>query len=184
MQLEKITISNYRSINKIVLNVDKKQNLISFAGANNVGKTNIINALALFFEKIDYDQEKDCPYHKFYGTRGGHYRPKIQLVFSDGKDMFDITKDWNISNDGIDIFKIVGKKNKKEIQEKDILKFLKTINFFFLPSINISFPEAIKYIMNSDVIDIETGNSRLSGKKGEMKKSIELKGTSFFRQLF
>lgn len=176
MKLQKITISNYRSINKIVIEIDEKEGLISFAGANNVGKTNIINALALFFEKIKYIPEKDCPYHKFYGTRGGHYRPKIQLLFSDGKNTYDIIKDWNLKKSESEkniIYTLSGKKNKNKITEKDTLKLLKSINFFFLPSINISFPEAIKYIMNSDVIDIETGNTRLSGKKGEMKKSIE-----------
>jgi len=177
MLIKKIKISNYRSIVKIEIKVDEKNNFICFCGQNNVGKTNILNALDLFFNKsAGYIPEKDCPNHKYYGTRGGSYQPKIEIDFFDGTDNYKITKDWNkklSDKEGEKLYKISGKKNKNELNEKDIEKLLQKINFFFLPSINVSFPEAIKYIMNNDVIDLETGQTRMSGKKGEMKKKIE-----------
>jgi predicted ATP-dependent endonuclease of OLD family len=176
MTIKKIKISNYRSIVKIEIAVDENNNFICFCGQNNVGKTNILNALSLFFDKSVYSPEKDCPNHKYYGTRGGSYQPKIEIDFIDGSDTYKITKDWNkkvSDKEESKLYKISGLKNKKKLEEKDIEKLLLKINFFFLPSINVSFPEAIKYIMNNDVIDLETEQTRMSGKKGEMKKKIE-----------
>ena len=133
--------------------------------------------MALYFDKIIYTPKKDCPYHKFYGTQGGNYQPKIAITFQDDKDKYQITKDWNLTKkqrkDSDVLFKIYGKKNKAKLTFSDASNIIKKINFFYLTSINISFPETIKYIMNSDIIDLETGGSRLSGKKGKMKEEIE-----------
>jgi len=168
MRIKKFKISNFRSIVKLEIKIDENNNFICFCGANNVGKTNILNALSLFFGKSDYDPEKDCPNHKFFGTRGGHYQPKIEVVFKDNKDIYQITRDWNKNKE-----EFSGKKNKNKLSAKEVSDFINKINFFYLPSINMSFPEAIKYIMNSDIIDLETGKTRMSGKKGEMKNAIE-----------
>ena len=51
MKIRKIKISNFRSIVKLNIKIDKKNNFICFCGPNNVGKTNILNALNLFFDK-------------------------------------------------------------------------------------------------------------------------------------
>ncbi len=176
MKIKNIKILNYRSVIKLSIKVDENNNFICFCGQNNVGKTNILNALGLFFNKNEYIAEKDCPNHKYYGTRGGSYQPKIELELSDEKDKYKITKDWNkklSEKEGEKLYKLSGTKNKNKLDERELEKILQKINFFFLPSINISFPEAIKCIMNNDVIDLETGKTRMSGKKGEMKKKIE-----------
>lgn len=177
MKIKKIKISNYRSINNLTIDVDNNNNFISFAGANNVGKTNVLNALALFFDKLDYKAEKDSPNHKFYGTRGGHWQPKVEIDFSKGKDVFKVTKDWNLTKkereDGKKLFKVTAKKGNVSLTEKKALEFLSKVNFFYLQSINISFPDTIKYIMNSDIIELETGNTRMSGRKKDMKQAIE-----------
>lgn len=176
MKIQKIKILNYRSIVKIEIIVDKNNNFICFCGQNNVGKTNILNALSLFFDKSEYIAEKDCPNHKYYGTRGGSYQPKIEIDFINENNIYKITKNWNkklSDKDDEKLYKINGTKNREKLEEKDIEKLLQKINFFFLPSINVSFPEAIKYLMNNDIIDLQTTGMKMSGKKGDMKKKIE-----------
>jgi predicted ATP-dependent endonuclease of OLD family len=42
-----------------------------------------------------------------------------------------------------------------------------------LPSINVSFPDTINYLIDDKFLDIEFGNSRMKGKKGEVKESLE-----------
>ncbi len=172
-----IKIANFRSIINLELKIKDKESFISFCGANNVGKTNILNALALFFDKNQFIPEKDCPYHKFYGTQGGSYQPKITITFKNDKDNYEITKNWNltkaIKKEKSIVYKISGKKNGNLLQEIDINNFLKRIHFFYLTAINISFPETIKYIMNSDIISLETDGTRFRGKKKEMKEEIE-----------
>lgn len=168
MQITKINISNFRSIIGLEITIEANNNFICFCGANNVGKTNILNALNLFFGKSDYIQEKDCPHHKYYGTRGAFYQPKIRIDFCDNLDIYTVIKDWNKNK-----VKLSGKLNGQDLTVKEINDFLEKINFFYLPSINLSFPDAIKYIMNSDIIDLETGQTRMSGKKKGMKTAIE-----------
>ena len=166
-----------RKLSNLDIKINEKNDLVSFCGANNVGKTNILNALSLFFDKIDYIPEKDCPNHKFYGTQGGSYQPKITITFKDDTGQYQITKDWNITKQTrkkADIlFTISGKKNMNKLTDSESFSFLKKINFFYLSSINVSFPETIKYIMNSDIIDLETSGTRMRGKKKEMKEEIE-----------
>lgn len=169
MRITKIKISNFRSIVKLEIKIDDSNNFICFCGANNVGKTNILNALNLFFGKSEYVPEKDCPYHKYYGTRGGHYQPRIEVSFKDdGNNLYQIIRDWNNNKE-----EFSGKKNKTKLTAKEASELINKIKFFYLPSINVSFPDAIQYIMNSDIIDLETGKTRMSGKKGEMKNAIE-----------
>lgn len=168
MLIKRIKISNFRSIVKIDIKIDGVNNFISFCGANNVGKTNILNALSLFFGKSEYNQEKDCPHHKYYGTQGGFYQPKIEIEFSDGKDIYKIARDWNKNK-----LNFSGKKGTFDLNEKEVLDFLAKVNFFYLPSINVSFPDAIKYIMNSDIIELETGRARMSRRKKGMKAALE-----------
>jgi len=176
MFIKKIKIVNYRSIVNIDIKIDENNNFICFCGANNVGKTNVLNALSLFFGKYDYIPEKDCPNHKYYGTRGGSYQSKIEIDFIDENNNYKIIKDWNKTlsdKDDEKLYKINGTKNKEKLEEKEVERLLQKINFFFLPSINISFPEAIKYLMNNDIIDLETNGMKMSGKKGDMKTKIE-----------
>lgn len=168
MKIKKITISNFRSIVKLEIRIDKNNNFICFCGANNVGKTNVLNALALFFGQTEYIPEKDCPNHKYFGTQGGFYQPKIEIEFWDKEDIFIIKRDWNKNKPPF-----TGTKNKTELTQKEAESLVSNVNFFYLHAINQSFPEAIKYVMNSDIIDLETGQTRMSGKKGEMKTAIE-----------
>lgn len=183
MFIERIKIANYRSIINLEIKIKNKNDFVCFCGQNNVGKTNILNALSLFFNKSEYFPEKDCPNHKYYWTRGGHYQPKIEIDLLDEEHKYTIIKNRNkkISNkESEKLYKISWTKKKlgekgenKKMDEKEIEKKLEEINFFFLTSINVSFPEAIKYIMNNDVIDLETEQTRMSGKKWAMKKKIE-----------
>jgi predicted ATP-dependent endonuclease of OLD family len=177
MFIQKIKILNYRSIINLDIKVDQSNNFISFCWANNVWKTNILNALNLFFWNDEYYPEKDCPNHKYYWTRWWSYQPKIEIIFSNWKNIFQIIKDWNLTQsqrENSEIFyNINWKSDKKSLSEKDCEQIVNKINFFFLPSINLSFPEAIKYIMNSDILDLEMEKSRMSWKKKDMKENIE-----------
>ncbi|MDD3775365.1 MAG: AAA family ATPase [Sulfurovaceae bacterium] len=114
LMITNIKIANFRSIINLDIKIDEKNGFVSFCGANNVGKTNILNALSLFFDKIEYIPEKDCPNHKFYGTQGGSYQPKITITFKDNIDSYQITKDWNLTKhtkkDSDILFNISGKK--------------------------------------------------------------------------
>ena len=178
MFIKEINIKNYRSITSLKIKLDNDNNFISFSWANNVWKTNVLNALNLFFWEWKYIPEKDCPNHKYYWTRWWSYQPNIEILFIENNDEIRLSKNWNITKKDKKEFpdleyKIKGKKNTDILTKNSCEKIINEIDFLFLQSINISFPEAIKYIMNSDIIDLEMGKSRMSWKKKDMKDNIE-----------
>lgn len=54
MKIKGITVHNFRSIKEQIFNLNDYSLLI---GANNSGKTNIIDALRIFYEKEKFDKE-------------------------------------------------------------------------------------------------------------------------------
>lgn len=182
IKIKKIHIKNFRSILDLKIEVEQKNGLIVFCGANNVGKTNVLKALALFFGKITFLSSTDSPSYKYWGSRGGGYRSRIEVFFDNGNDTYHIIKDWNLKqgdenradifeDDGEQGYKIFGTKNKVKLNKKDIKSFLKNINFFFLESINISFPETIQILVD-DVFGLETAKKRIGSKKQELKNKV------------
>lgn len=63
-KLTEFNITNYRSISSIKL-TPSSSNFLTICGSNNVGKTNFLRALKLFFnpEEENFDVENDIPYH-------------------------------------------------------------------------------------------------------------------------
>ena len=59
MKLKRIDIKRFRSINDLKLEIDLDNNFISICGPNNVGKTNVLRALNLFFNPDEYIFNKD-----------------------------------------------------------------------------------------------------------------------------
>lgn len=183
IRIAKIHIKNFRSILDLKIEVEQKNGIIVFCGANNVGKTNVLKALALFFNKNIFLPHIDCPSHKYHGSRGGSYKPKIEILFDNGGDKYNITKDWNLKHgdethtdtfedDEEHGYNVFGTKNGEKITKKEINNFLEKIHFFFLEAINISFPEIINMLIEN-VFELEASKKRIRGSKKELKSKIE-----------
>ena len=180
MKLKRIDIKRFRSINDLKLEIDLDTNFISICGPNNVGKTNVLRALNLFFNPDEYIFNKDAPYLK-QNTRGGSVATEINLQLEDskGKSYELIRKieiiegEITINNKGFLYPEGIGKrKPKKELTESNINDLINNFVFFYIPAINISFPDLINLIIN-DVYEIEFDRSRFSGLKGELKLSFD-----------
>jgi len=181
MRIKKVEIKRYRSINSLSLLIKDSNNLITICGQNNVGKTNILRALNLFFNKRTFVFSKDVPEFKQM-TGGSAVFPMIVVSFIDDiSNSWEISKNYNpknIDDDSVFKYKLSGKKNGESITEKDCITFLEKINFFYLPSINISFPELINFLVDDQFLEIEFGKSKMQGKKAEVKKSLETAKTT------
>lgn len=180
MKLKRIDIKRFRSINDLKLEIDLDNNFISICGPNNVGKTNVLRALNLFFNPDEYVFNKDAPHLK-QNTRGGSVATEINLQFEDSKGkLYELIRriemiegEVSINNKGFLYPEgIGGGKPKKELTESNINDLIKNFVFFYIPAINISFPDLINLIIN-DVYAIEFDKSRFSGLKGELKSSFE-----------
>ncbi|MEY5049866.1 MAG: hypothetical protein RLZZ175_3225 [Bacteroidota bacterium] len=176
LKITKIQIKRFRSINDLTLEIDSLHNIITICGQNNVGKTNVLRALSLFFNKVFFSFKDDVPEYKQM-TLGASVYPYISIYFTDRKnDRYVINKDFNIKNieeNSTKQYSISGKKNDNDITEPECEKFLESINVFNLSSINVSFPETINYLVDDKFLEIEFGNAKMRGKKGEVKLSLE-----------
>lgn len=182
ISIEKIKIERFRSILKLELNIDTSFNLISICGPNNVGKTNTLRALNLFFNPEDYDISLDRPILK-EAQRGGSIDPKITLTFfnSDNNFYYEISRSLKEYEEyeklsGIKGFKYGRERkqnNKKiELKKEEISDFLRKIRFRYIESINVDIPNLIEEL-TENIIDVEYDKSRLSNNKKELSEAYK-----------
>lgn len=177
IKINKIHIKRYRSILDLELAINNENNFITICGENNTGKTNSLKAIDLFFNPHKYVPEQDIPHHKFEGSRGGATCPEISIDFLlEDNDIHRITRRFDlkkpVSVEGKKL-KAQGIRSKQEsITDTEIKSLFKKISFFFIESINISFPDIINNLMD-DLYDIEYEKARFSGLKSDLKTSFE-----------
>lgn len=172
MKITTIQIKRFRSILSLKLELDSLDHITTICGANNSGKTNVLRAINIFFNASEYNSEMDSPNHKFHGTRGGKVFPEITISFEKEDTSYRITKIFD--KEGISEIKGtegIGK-SKKTLDEHNINSLLKNIAFFYVPAINISFPDLINRLIE-DIYDLEYEKARFSGLKKDLKKSFE-----------
>ena len=73
MILSKFTVKNYRSLLDVSV-IFHKNTPISICGENNIGKTNFLRAMELYFnhgsDEVVYSPKNDIPNHIYYGAHG------------------------------------------------------------------------------------------------------------------
>lgn len=172
MKIRSIQIKRFRSILDLKLDLDSLEHITTICGANNAGKTNVLRAINLFFNPKDYEASEDSPNHKFYGSRGGKVYPEISIDFEDNNIIYRITKTFDIEG----INKVSGKKisttEKQSLDNNAINSLLNKISFFYIPSINISFPDLINNLIE-EIYDLEYAKARFSGLKSKLKESFD-----------
>jgi len=98
IKIKKIQIHRFRSINNLTLDISSDYNINTICGQNNVGKTNILRAINLFFDKKEFNFKEDVPEFK-QKTLGASVYPLITITFLETKtnEIYSITKDFNIN---------------------------------------------------------------------------------------
>lgn len=107
--IERIEIQYFRSIYKVI--ISKTQRLNVFTGKNDVGKSNVLKALNLFFNNCvqsdgDYTFENNYNFKRLEEVRKNTIKGKqfiqIKITFRRGKqyektlpETFTVTKKWN-----------------------------------------------------------------------------------------
>lgn len=180
IKISEVCIERYRSINKIEYPLCLDTNIISLCGRNNVGKTNSLRAINLFFNPDLYDRTIDMPKIK-KATGGAAIHPKITITFYDDEERkyYRIIRDFSkIISDEMGIkgesYILQGKKksNKTQLSNDQICGFLGNIEFAYIESINVLMPELIERL-TSDVMDAQYSNSRFSETKKVLKESYD-----------
>lgn len=155
LKLRKIIISNYRSISRISINVPLDKPLI-ICGPNNIGKTNILRALDLFFslDKERFDKDLDVPYHIAEGSAGGGNKSVITVEFIDieAGDAYSLTTEYMRKNNE-NTLNLTGKKNNNIVLDAgEVKKIISDFRYTFVQSNNIDLPLIISQIFNNEVL--------------------------------
>ena len=182
ISIEKIKIERFRSILKLELSIDTSFNLVSICGQNNVGKTNTLRAINLFFNPEEYDIFLDRPVLK-QAQGGASIDPTITITFfnSDNSFYYEISRSLKEYEENKQFSGLKGckyeKKNTKKIsnvklKNDEISSLLKEIRFRYIESINIDIPNLIEDL-TENIIDVEYTKSRLSNNKKELSNAYQ-----------
>lgn len=186
INIEKIKIERFRSILKLELSIETSFNLVSICGQNNVGKTNTLRAINLFFNPEEYDIFLDRPVLK-QAQGGASIDPTITITFfnSDNSFYYEISRSLKEYKENQRMSGLKGYKYKKKITKKsskielknelkndEISSLLNKIRFRYIESININIPKLIEEL-TENIIDVEYDKSRLSNSKKELSDAYK-----------
>lgn len=172
-----VEIQRYRSIKNMNVSMEDDVNTVTICGKNNVGKTNTLRAINLFFNPNTYEPQNDMPVFK-QATGGASVYPKIIIAFLDTQDgmIYEIEKNWSSWPDEDVIKKGRKRKNNErswtELDKVEITAFLSKIKFYYLEAANVILPEIVQEL-TSDMLTIEYNRARFSNSKKQLKEAYD-----------
>lgn len=177
IKIKQVKILRYRSINDLTLKIDTNNNIISICGQNNVGKTNILRAIELFFRPEKYDYKLDVPSFKQANEfGGGSVYTVINIIFEDENGIqYDFTRDFKLYiTDKDSLIKCSqykdGKKEKLDCKQASAI--LSKIKLYYIESIESIVSDTINKIAD-DVLDIKYEKARFSESRKKLKDSYD-----------
>ncbi len=143
--LKSFRIKRYRSLKDVEIKFSKDFPVI-ICGENNIGKTNILRALNLFFnfDKDIFNPAEDIPYHIYHGSRGSATNVELEATFCN-KDEENTKIRIQFRLDEVHYF-INGRKAEVE----DVKKYLDQFKYFFVQSSNINIPELLSSMLENE----------------------------------
>ena len=168
-RLEKFIIKNYRSIKLLIINFPEKYPFV-VCGENNIGKTNILRALNLFFnfnqDDVYYEKE-DLPYHIYYGSRGDRKTILTGFFLIDG-----IRKKVEIRfvNDTETECKVNGQKATQE----EVACIIGNVKYYFIEASNINIPEIMsEYIEGKILLPLDSRQKKQTKALEKLDEFVE-----------
>lgn len=170
------SIKNYRSITSLKVS-PTGNNFLTICGSNNVGKTNFLRALNLFFNPTieHFNAEEDIPYHIAEGSRGQGYVTSLKgriKEISTGS-IYIISQKFT-EKKGISTITLSGKKENENLNEREITTFLETnFKFFFVEASNVNIPKLVTEIVNDEILPLGLDKRRGKNQKESLEKLDE-----------
>lgn len=178
IKIVQVEINRYRSIMNMTVKLDKDYNIITICGKNNVGKTNTLRAINLFFNPDEYEPQIDMPKFKV-ATGGATIHPKIVITLWDEIEnvFYEIERNWvNWKDSNGIILKGIryteARNSTTELDEKECEKVLGKIKFYYLEAANMIIPQIINEIADEMLTD-QFKSSRFINTKKELKKAYD-----------
>lgn len=169
-------IKNYRSISSIKV-TPTDSNFLTICGSNNVGKTNFLRALNLFFNPTteNFNAEEDIPYHIAEGSRGQGYVTNLKGKIKEISTGITFTISQKFTEKkGICTITLGGKKGNKVLNEKEVISFLESnFKFFFVEASNVNIPKLVTEIVNDEILPLGLDKRRGKNQKQSLEKLDE-----------
>lgn len=163
-KLNSFHVKKYRSLMDVEIELNSNSPSI-ICGENNIGKTNVLRAMNLFFNYINDSElflpESDIPHHIFYGSRS--QSSKTELI---GKFELEGVKQslkMTCSHTGEVSYQL----NNKKIEFEKASEILNKFSFLFIESNNVNLP-----LITSEVLEKE-GLLPLDKKRAKQSKPLE-----------
>lgn len=191
--IEKIEIYNFRSI--VYAKIDCK-NINVFSGSNDVGKTNILRALNLFFNnKTEFleDVNFDVDFNKVALLKARESQKAKQLIrirvhFKTPKSYLIFSKDEKIylekTIDRYNTISILTSHEEDRKKKAQISKLFNKINFVYIPALKGR--NVIDYLLNLlssydllDETDITTLNDKINVQTQDLNQLLKESGFKF-----
>lgn len=157
-------VKRYRSLMDVKIDISESTPVV-ICGENNIGKTNFIRALHVYFNHILhadlFDPRIDIPYHIYDGSRGAGAKTEMtgSFVLSGKNVILKVTFD----NEGEASYLIGG----KSVDIDQVTTVLSEFNYMFIESNNVDLPALISNILEKD------GLLQLDSKRGKQSKPLE-----------
>lgn len=151
MTLKVVTIKRFRSLKNITIKATDN-NLAIICGENNIGKTNFLRALNLFFNHPEDDSlfcpEIDLPNHIYHGSRGDGMNTEMQFSFLLDSKLTTWKIKFYLNKPNAYSYKNEGDFCSSNLKEFKF--FIKQYKFIFIESSNINIPNLVSEIFASD----------------------------------
>lgn len=173
-----IHIKRFRSLMDIKLKFDFDSPLV-ICGENNIGKTNVLRALNVFFNHLDnqrlYDACVDIPHHVYYGSRGAGANTEIigefeiNNILKNVKVVFDSNNDIKYFIDDL------------SCSESEVRQILSEFKYLFVESHNVNLPELISLVLEKDgLLPLDAKRAKQSKPLKKLEEFIKLSQKAIF----
>lgn len=165
-------IQRYRSLLDVRLDLNLTMPYV-ICGENNIGKTNVLRALDVFFNHIDdpevYNPKSDVPHHIYFGSQGAGTKTELTGKFLINGSTKEVkVKFWS---NGRLTYRINGRK----CEVKAVEEILSSFRYFFVESSNIDIPSLISELLGKEgLLPLDTKRSKQSKPMEKLDEFIDL----------
>lgn len=165
-------VKRYRSLLDVKLDISNDMPVV-ICGENNIGKTNYLRALDLYFNHIYsedlFSLKDDVPHHIYYGSRGARTKTELVGFFIDGEVRYNLKVTFGENDE------VIYHKGSNRITQSEAYEILSSFRYLFVQSSNINLPELISLVLEEDgLLSLDKNRKTQSRSLEKLKEFIEL----------
>lgn len=169
-------VKRYRSLLDVKIDIDNSSPVV-ICGENNIGKTNFLRALNVFFNHLFqenlYSPMEDIPHHIFHGSQGAGAKTELTGTFD--KDGKSIILKVTFFNGRATSYHLGG----KPVNYEQAVALLSNFHFLFVESHNIDLPTLISVVLEKEgLLPLDAKRIKQSRPLEKLAEFIELPQTA------